>query len=118
MKINEVDGAMSVPDPEALLGLVSFLGGRATDTGAKKQISQDAFIKLAQGLGININRQNLPELTNQPPLNNVLEPLQPNSSQPLEFKGNNSDADSTQMPVDRAQDIVAKNAKSALKRKR
>jgi hypothetical protein len=49
MKIFEVDaGSAPTPDPEQLSGLVQFLNGRASDTNAKKEISQDAFIKLAK----------------------------------------------------------------------
>ena len=49
MKIFEVDQPQT-PDPNKLLGLVDFLAGRATDTNAPKEISQEAFIKLANHL--------------------------------------------------------------------
>jgi len=55
MKIFEVDmGMATTPDPEQLSGLVQFLNGRANNTHARKEISQDAFIKLANDLDINI----------------------------------------------------------------
>ena len=115
MKIFEVDTQIqNTPDPAKLLGLVEFLAGRATDTNSQKTISQDAFISLAQNLGINVTKQNLPELTNQPPLSNVLEPLQPNSTDPVVYKG--GEEVNVAMPVNQAQDIVAKAAKSAMKR--
>jgi len=72
MKIREAIG--TTPDPEVLTGLVSFLNGRAEDTNAAKEISQDAFIKLASNLDVGINKQNLANLVNQAPLSNVLEP--------------------------------------------
>ena len=111
MRIDEV--ASSTTDPGALTGLVSFLNGRATDTNAQKQISQAAFISLAQSLDINVNAQNLGSLIDQPPLSNLLEPLDPNSGV-VTFKG--AETGPTAMPVDRAQDIVAAAAKSAMKR--
>lgn len=102
----------NTPDPNRILGLVEFLRGRAGDEAGRMQISQDAFIKMAQQLGINITSQNLGELIDQPPLKNVLEPLDPASGM-VTFKG--GEQTPTKMPVDKAQDIVAKMAKRAEK---
>jgi len=113
MRLTEFDSKSTTPDPKQLLGLVKFLDGRATDTNAQKQISQDAFIGMAQDLNININKSNLADVIAQEPLSNVLEPLDPNSGM-VTFKGANIGP--TAMPVNRAQDIVAKAAKSAMKR--
>jgi hypothetical protein len=116
MKIFEVDSPMVTPRPDELLGLVDFLSGRATDQNARKEISQDAFISLAQSLQINVNRANLPDLTNQPPLNTVLEPLQPNSQDPIVYKNAGEQDVSMSVPV--AQQVVANAAKSAMKKDR
>lgn len=116
MRIFEVDSPNpTTPDPKQLLGLVKFLDGRAEDTSAQKQISQDAFINLAQSLGINVNKDNLADMVSQEPLSNVLEPLDPNSGV-VTFKGANIGP--TAMPVNKAQDIVASAAKSAMKKDR
>lgn len=116
MRIFEVDSPnTTTPDPKQLLGLVKFLDGRAEDTSAQKQISQDAFINLAQSLGINVNKDNLVDMVSQEPLSNVLEPLDPNSGV-VTFKGANIGP--TAMPVNKAQDIVASAAKSAMKKDR
>jgi hypothetical protein len=114
MRILEVDSSMT-PNPDKLLGLVEFLAGRAEDTDATKQISKDAFMQMAKNLGININATNLPGIIDRPPLNNVLEPFDPNSDV-ITFKGANIGP--TQMPVNKAQDIVAKAAKSAARKDR
>jgi hypothetical protein len=106
MKIMEVDTGK----PDRLLGLAQFLAGRATDTASKKQISQQAFVKLAQELGINVTDSNLADVIGQPPLSNVLEPLDPATGM-ITFKGGEKEV--TQMPVNKAQDIVAKMAKKA-----
>jgi hypothetical protein len=103
------------PSPDKLLGLVEFLAGRAEDTDATKQISKDAFVQMANNLGINVNSTNLPGIIDRPPLNNVLEPFDPNSNM-ITFKGANIGP--TQMPVNKAQDIVAKAAKSAARKDR
>jgi hypothetical protein len=94
---------------------VEFLAGRADDTNATKQISKDAFVQMANNLGINVNAANLPGIIDRPPLNNVLEPFDPNSNM-ITFKGANIGP--TQMPVNKAQDIVAKAAKSAARKDR
>jgi hypothetical protein len=110
MRIDEVDQGT---DPNKLLGLVQFLAGRANDTDAQKQISQGAFMQLAQSLGINVTTQNLGAMIAQSPLNGVLEPLDPNSGM-ITFKG--ADIGPTKMSVPQAQQVVSKMAKSAMKR--
>ena len=119
MKIFEVDASIGpaalTPDPNQLSGLVQFLAGRSTDENAKKEISQDAFLKLAQDLDININPQNLADVVSQPPLSNLLEPMDPNTGV-LVFKG--AGEPNVAMPVNKAQDIVAAAAKSAMNKDR
>ena len=111
MRINEVEDAGS--DPKTLLGLVNFLAGRAEDTNARKQISQDAFISAAHSLRIPVTKATLGDIVSQPPLNGVLEPLDPNSGM-VTFKG--ADIGPTKMSVPQAQQVVNKMAKSAMKR--
>jgi hypothetical protein len=116
MKIFEVDAGLApTPDPEQLSGLVQFLNGRANNTNAKKEISQDAFIKLANDLDINLTAQNLADVVSQEPLSNLLEPVDPNTDV-LVFK--DAGKLDVAMPVNRAQDIVAAAAKSAAKKDR
>lgn len=100
---------------EKLLALSTFLKDRAQDENAKAQISQDAFIETAQSLGVNVTKANLGDLISQPPLNNVLEPLDPNSGV-IRFKGN-TEAE-TGMSVDQARAVVDSNAKAAMKRRK
>lgn len=96
-----------------LAALVDFLAGRSDDTNAKRQISKQAFINAAKNLGITINDQMLSELVLKEPLKNILEPIEPNSDV-IRYKGN--EEVNTAMPVDQAQNIVAQNAKAAMKR--
>jgi hypothetical protein len=115
MRIDEVDTGQVNTDPNKLLGLVRFLSGRADDTNAQKQISRDAFISAARGLGIMVTPDNLPELIAAKPLSNVLEPLDPQSDQ-IAFKG--ADIGPNQMSVPQAQQVVAQAAKSAMQRRK
>ena len=113
MRIDEVDLPSSAADPNKLVGLVNFLAGRAEDTNAQKQISQDTFIQLAQSLGIDVTPATLGGFIAQPPLNGVLEPLDPQSNM-IAFKG--ADIGPAKMSVPQAQQVVSKMAKSAMKR--
>ena len=116
MRIDEVETSSS-PDPEKLLGLVNFLSGRADDENAQKQISTDAFIAAARDLGFPINQRNIISVVSQPPLDSVLEPIDPQNPNIIKFKGAAPDMP-TKMPVNKAQDIVAAAAKSAAGRDR
>jgi len=116
MRINEVESISNpVARPDQLMGLVQFLNGRADDTGAQKKISQQTFISLAQSLGINVTPSNIADVVGQPPLDQMLEPLDPNTGEIL-FKG--AGVGPTHMPVNRAQDIVAGAAKKAMNKDR
>jgi hypothetical protein len=97
------------------MGLVNFLSGRADDENAQKQISTDAFISAAQSLGFPINQRNVVSIVSQSPLDSVLEPIDPNNPGVIVFKGAAPDVP-TKMPVNKAQDIVAASAKSAMQR--
>lgn len=110
MRIFEVED----PNGQKLMALSQFLSGRSDDQTAKKQISQNAFIDLAQSLGVNVTPQNLGELIAKEPLSNILEPLEPNSGI-IRFKGNDEPVGG--MSVDQARATVDSNAKSALKRR-
>ena len=102
------------PNSQKLMALSQFLSGRSDDESARKQISQQAFIDLAKSLGVNVTTENLGELIGQPPLSNILEPLDPQSGV-VSFKGNTETA--TGMSVDQAHAVVDSNAKAAMKRR-
>ena len=104
----------ATPDSQKLLALTKFLSGRADNTTAKKEISQAAFVDLAQSLGVSISPESLGNLISQEPLSNVLEPLEPNSGV-VRFKGN-TEAE-TGMSVDQARAVVDTNAKAAMNRR-
>lgn len=117
MLICEVESAGSSGgnDTGKLMALTTFLSGRAGDTNAQKQISTQAFIQMAKGLGVNVTPDNIGDMIAQPPLSNVLQPYDPNSGK-VSFKGNEEPGEQP-MDTAQAQKVVDSNAKSALKRR-
>ena len=114
MRIDEVEiTSENAPGSDKLMALVQFLSGRAENTNATKQISQDAFINLAQSLGINVTSQNINDMVIRPPLSQVLDPIDPNSVM-VTFKV--ADIGPSKMSVPQSQQVVNKMAKSAMKR--
>lgn len=114
MRIDEVALPSVNTEPNSLVGLVKFLSGRADDSNSQKQISKDAFISAAQSLGVMVTPQNIDELILKPPLNGVLEPVDPQNPDVISFKGANIGP--AKMTVPQAQQVVDKMAKSAMKR--
>lgn len=101
---------------EKLVALGEFLTGRADDTGAKKAVSIDAFVNMAQSLGINISADNnakqLRDLAEKPPLNNIIVNV---TDDEVIFSGAGPETPSGDtMTVQQAQDTVEKMAKNAL----
>jgi hypothetical protein len=97
-----------------LAALSQFLNDRADDEAAPKQISQRAFIQLAQSLGVNVTEQSLASMIDSEPLSAMLEPYDPTSGV-IKFKGNTETT--AGMSVDQARTVVDSNAKSAMKRR-
>ena len=95
---------------EKLVALGQFLIGRAGDTGAKKSISINAFVNMAQSMGINVNKDSLRDLAEKEPLNNVIVNI---TDDEVIFTGANS-ASADTMTVDQAEKTVEKMAKNAL----
>ena len=97
-----------------LVALSQFLIGRADDTDAESTISIDAFVNIAQDMGINLSRNQLRDVVTKPPLNNVIVNV---TDREVIFKGasGESQPEDDTMSVDQAQDTVEKMAKRALK---
>jgi hypothetical protein len=97
---------------EKLVALGQFLMGRAGDTGSKKKISIDAFVNLAQSMGVNISADQIRDIADKPPLNNIIVNVTDNE---IVFAGAGNDSQVTDtMTVKQAQDTVEKMAKRAL----
>ena len=97
---------------QKLMALGEFLVGRAGDTGAKKKISVDAFLNMAQGMGVNITANQLRDLAEQEPLKNIIVNI---TDDEVIFTGAGTSTQATDtMSVQQAQDTVEKMAKNAL----
>ena len=101
---------------QKLVALGEFLIGRAGDTGAQKSISIDAFVNMAQSMGVNISAENnakqLRDLADQSPLNNIIVNI---TDDKIIFTGAGEDTQSTDtMSVDQAEKTVEKMAKRAM----
>lgn len=113
MKIREVAGPV---DAGKLAALADFLSNRAEDTNARKVISGQAFVNLAQQLQIPLTIGQLKDLSQQPPLNNLIANVEGPDDDPaavqVTFKGAEEQPET--MPVDQARDVVDQMAKRAL----
>ena len=101
---------------QKLIALGEFLIGRAGDTGAQKKISIDAFVNMAQSMGINIsaenNAQQLRDLASREPLKNTIVNI---TNDEIIFTGAGTETPTGDtMSVQQAQDTVEKMAKRAL----
>lgn len=95
-----------------LTALSQFLLSRADDTAAKNVISVGAFVKLAADMGISITADQLTQLSQQEPLNNVITSI---DNGEIVFKGDEDPSET--MTVDQARDTVDRMAKRTLNKK-
>ena len=108
MLINELASA----SPDKLAAVAKFLTGRAEDTNATKKINIKSFLNIASSLGVNITASQLRDLSQQPPLNGLIQNIDgDNETGEVVFKG--AQKDPTQIPVDQANKTVSKMAKRA-----
>lgn len=107
MKINEVTGTGT--SIAKLTALAQFVSERSKETNAEIGINMDAFIDLSQDMGISISQNDLYDLVEQPPLNNLIKDI---SNGKIVFQGQDSEQEE-KMPTDQAEKIVGKMAKRA-----
>lgn len=116
MLINELVNLNKDADDQRLLALATFLKDRAEGENAQAQISQTAFIDLAQSLGVNVTPGNINQMINQDPLKHILKPVQ-SGSDVIQFISDTGAEATTGMSVDQARAVVDSNAKAAMKRR-
>jgi hypothetical protein len=95
-----------------LAALSQFLVSRTEDTDAKKTMPVSAFIDLANNMGISLTDDQLRNLIQQPPLNEIIATIDGDSETgTITFKG--SEEVAPNMSVDQARDTVNTMAKRA-----
>jgi len=114
MLIREVLDTESVK----LAALSQFLLGRAKDTTSKKEISIQAFINIAAGLGLNITPDQLKMLVQQPPLSEIIANVSGDGETGVVvFKGQHQEKTDTDVDTQKGEQRVDKMAKRAMRHK-
>jgi len=108
MRLREVTDS---PDAQKLLALSQFLISRAQDTDSQKKISVSAFVNLAQNMGISLTPDTLTTMSQQAPLNSVIQTVTPTE---ILFRGAEQEQVTDTMTVDQAQKTVDSMAKRAI----
>jgi hypothetical protein len=108
----------SDPDAERIAAMSQFLVGRARDTGARKTISTETFINLARAQGISLTAEQLKDMIQRPPLNNIISDVtgDNDNSGEIVFRGADVGTGENAMTVDQAQATVDSMAKRAAKK--
>lgn len=103
-------------DAEKLAAMSQFMLNRAEDTDAKLEMSAASFLKLAANMGISLTFDNLRDMSQQPPLSNIIADVQGGNAETgrVIFKGAEVAPDT--MSVDQAQQTVDGMAKRATKK--
>ena len=111
MRILEVEQR----DDEKLVALTQFLLSRAEDENAKKEISTQAYLRMANNMNISLTADQLKNLSQTPPLNNLIANVEGDADTGrVIFKG--ADVEPDTMSVDQAQATVNSMAKRAAKK--
>lgn len=112
MLIREFAGAAG--QDARLAALAKFLNNRAQDENVARQISVQAFLNLAQSLGIPMTADQLRDQALRPPLDGIIANVEDDR---VTFRGGDEEAEaSAQMSVDQAQKTVDSMAKRATSR--
>jgi hypothetical protein len=99
--------------PAHLLALAELLKGRDQDTAAKAPISVEAFLKIANSMGIAVSRDTLQDLIAKPPLSNIIKSLEGDA---LHYHGAEPEELETDTDQEVDQQRVAQLAKRQLNR--
>lgn len=112
MRIVEVTDA-DQSSATRLAAVADFLIGRSDDKNAAKTISTQSFISLANNMGISLTHEQLIDLSQQPPLSNLIKNVTPEK---VEFRGSDdtaSELGDVEKQKEKSKDIVDKMARRA-----
>lgn len=99
---------------EKLTALGQFLIGRANDQNATSKLSVEAFLSIANKMGIPLDVDSLTDMVQTGELQNIVDTMSGNE---IKFKSAKTvDADPT-LSIDRARNVVNNMAKRAMKKR-
>ena len=113
MRLYEFENPEASVNSGELAALTQFLLARAEGEDAQKTFDVNAFLKLANDMGISLTQDQLIAQSQQPPLNNLISNVEGDQ---IIFKGAD-DVENTQMSVNQARDTVDSMAKRAASKK-
>lgn len=110
MLINEVTS--SSPSPVQLIAIIKQVIGRMRDTGVHSALPTQSLLKILRNNGVVLSLDDLQQMSQRPPLNNMISDVSKHEVTFADMKQNQPD----EQPAEVAKDTRSKLAKSVLKK--
>ena len=111
MKASEV---LQESNLEKLAALGQFLIGRANDQNATSKLSVEAFISIAEKMGIPLDADSLQDMVMQGELENIITNM---DNKEISFKSEKQVQDNPDLSIDKARNTVNNMAQRAMRKR-
>ena len=111
MKASEV---LQESNLEKLAALGQFLIGRANDQNATSKLSVEAFISIAEKMGIPLDVESLQDMVMQGELENIITNM---DNKEISFKSEKQVQDNPDLSIDKARNTVNNMAQRAMRKR-
>ena len=111
MKTSEV---LQESNLEKLAALGQFLIGRANDQNATSKLSVEAFISIAEKMGIPLDVESLQDMVMQGELENIITNM---DNKEISFKSEKQVQDNPDLSIDKARNTVNNMAQRAMRKR-
>lgn len=111
MKASEV---LQESNLEKLAALGQFLIGRANDQNATSKLSVEAFISIAEKMGIPLDAESLQDMVMQGELENIITNM---DNKEISFKSEKQVQDNPDLSIDKARNTVNNMAQRAMRKR-
>jgi len=111
MKTSEV---LQESNLEKLAALGQFLIGRANDKNATSKLSVEAFISIAEKMGIPLDVESLQDMVMQGELENIITNM---DNKEISFKSEKQVQDNPDLSIDKARNTVNNMAQRAMRKR-
>jgi len=111
MKTSEV---LQESNLEKLAALGQFLIGRANDQNATSKLSVEAFISIAEKMGIPLDAESLQDMVMQGELENIITNM---DNKEISFKSEKQVQDNPNLSIDKARNTVNNMAQRAMRKR-